>query len=235
MCLILFSVDPDDELHLVVAANRDEQHARPTARADYWPDHPALLAGRDLQAGGTWLGVTTDGRFAAVTNFAEAPPEPIPPKSRGDLTSNFLTSNIACDKYLTEINKRAHEYRGFNLIVSDGKQVFYYSNRDKRIRRLTKGHYGLSNQLLDCNWPKVNSARADLQATREKNYPIEDLFRVLGGRGTEEAHSARFILGPTYGTCASTVVKLHSKGFHFEERCYAPNGEQASGNAFVSD
>ena len=69
----------------------------------------------------------------------------------------------------------------------------------------------------------------------KKNYPIEDLFRVLGDRGTEEAHSARFILGPTYGTCASTVVKLHSKGFHFEERCYAPNGEQASGNAFVSD
>ncbi len=233
MCLILFSVDPDTETHLVVAANRDEQHARPTASADYWSDNPKLLAGRDLQAGGTWLGVTTSGRFAAVTNFAESPPEPIPPRSRGDLTSNFLRGSMSSEDYLTETHSQADEYRGFNLIVSDGTKVCYYSNRDKQIKHLTKGHYGLSNQLLDCDWPKVNSARSELKASQERNYPVKDLFQLLGDKGTDQAHSARFILGLTYGTCASTVVKLHSRGLHFEERCYSASGAQASTNVFT--
>ena len=234
MCLILFSVDPDANNHLVVAANRDELHARPSAHADYWAGHPDLLGGRDLQAGGTWLGVTKKGRFAAVTNFAETPPEPIPPRSRGDLTSNFLKTDISCQEYLTGIHKEASQYRGFNLIVSDGNETYYYSNRNQTIRLLEKGHYGLSNQLLDCNWPKVNAARSELQNAQDDGYPTEDLFRLLANQGTTEPHSARFILGPTYGTCASTVVKIKNTGFHFEERCFAPNGEQQSGNCYVS-
>lgn len=233
MCLILFTVDPNSDVHLVVAANRDEQHARPTATANYWDSHPDLLGGRDLQAGGTWLGITKSGRFAAVTNFAETPLDPVPPRSRGDLTSNFLKGKQSCEAYLLDIHKEANEYRGFNLIISDGKEVFYYSNRDQNIKKLEKGYYGLSNQLLDCNWPKVNSARTDLQETALNRFQNEDLFSLLGDKGTEEPHSARFILGDQYGTCASTVVKMHSTGFHFEERCFSPNGEKKSAEIFV--
>ncbi|MFT6435978.1 MAG: hypothetical protein ACJAVI_004034 [Candidatus Azotimanducaceae bacterium] len=232
MCLILFTVNPNSDLHLVVAANRDEMHSRPTATANYWDSHPDLLAGRDLQAGGTWLGITNSGRFAAVTNFAETPPDPIPPRSRGDLTSKFLKGKQSCEDYLLDIHQKANEYRGFNLIISDGNEVYYYGNRDQNITKLETGYYGLSNQLLDCNWPKVNSARADLKTTASDDFQHQDLFDLLGNKGTDEPHSARFILGQEYGTRASTVVKMHSNGFHFEERCFAPNGQQKSAEFF---
>jgi len=233
MCLILFAVNPDPEFQLVVAANRDESHARPTATADYWENHPYLLGGRDLQAGGTWLGVTQSGRFAAVTNFAETPPDPIPPRSRGDLTSNFLKGEQGCEAYLKTVDQHAHEYRGFNLVISDGNGVYYYSNRNQKILQLQPGYYGLSNQLLDCNWPKVNTARVDLQKTETRHFQSEELFALLAERGTDEPHSARFILGAEYGTCASTVVKLGAQGFYFEERRFNPDGEQKSASVFI--
>lgn len=226
MCLILFAVQPNDQQHLVVAANRDEQHSRETARADYWQDHPNILAGRDLVAGGTWLGVTTGGRFAAVTNFAEPIPEPVPPRSRGELTANFLIGDEDCVTYLERVQKQRLEYRGFNLLISDGKSVYYYSNRSNNITELQAGHYGLSNQLLDCDWPKVNAGREQLKERLESG--SESLFKLLACRGDGSPHSAHFILGDTYGTSVSTVVEMTASETRFEERAFNPKGEQTA-------
>ncbi len=231
MCLILIAVYPNDQEKLIVAANRDEQHARPTRKADYWQDNANILGGRDLQAGGTWLGVANSGRFAAVTNFAEEPPQPLPPRSRGELTSNFLMGETSCEDYLQQVDQEALEYRGFNLIISEGKDVFYYSNRERQVRQLQPGFYGLSNQLLDCDWPKVISARAHLEQLAP-SFDTHALFDLLACRGDNTAFSARFILGEQYGTGASTVVKMNHSGIYFEERNFNNKGQQTDSNNY---
>lgn len=233
MCLILLAVQPGDSHKLVVAANRDEQYARPTAQAAFWDDAPQVLGGRDLQAGGTWLGITRNGRFAAVTNFREDPPEPLPPRSRGELTANFLMSNTACKTYLAQVDRVANEYRGFNLIVSDGEQCFYYSNRDQDILELVPGFYGLSNQLLDCDWPKVIRGRRQLARALEQPFSPDDLFELLFCEGDGEPFSQSFIATESYGTSASTIVCVSNSGdVYFEERNFRSMGERDRVHAY---
>ncbi len=231
MCLILFGVQPSEKLRLVVAANRDEFYGRPASRAGFWDDHPQVLAGRDLQAGGTWLGITTSGRFAAVTNFRETPPDPMPLRSRGDLTSGFLTSEIPATEYLKEISSRGSEYRGFNLIINDGKDTYYYSNRATEFMKLEPGFYGLSNQLLDCDWPKVNKGRDKLSILLDRNISVEEMFsssfELLFDTGDGEAFSNSFIATAEYGTCAATVLTLGNDGnINFQEQGFGQNGRR---------
>lgn len=226
MCLIFLAVKPDDEFSLVVAANRDEQYARPTRQAAFWEDHPHILAGRDLEAGGTWLGVTRAGRFAAVTNFREDPPDPVPPRSRGELTANFLAGTDNPLAYLERVNLDAQEYRGFNLIVSDGQTTAYYSNRERKVRELEAGYYGLSNQLLDCDWPKVTRGRKQVAKIAERGFGVDALFDVLFCPGDGNPFSQSFIATERYGTSASTVVRVAASGqVQFEERNFGPMGE----------
>ncbi len=225
MCLILFAVQPTEDLQLVVAANRDEFHQRDTRPAGIWSESPNILAGKDLAAGGTWLGVTSSGRFAAVTNFAETPPDPLPPGSRGALTTNFLNSDISSKAYLELIQADDGLYRGYNLLVFDGTEVGYYSNRGGAAQILSPGYYGLSNQLLDCHWPKVNSGR-DKLATLGPGFSPQELQALLADRGDSQTpHSARFILGETYGTRAMTLVHLLDEETRFEEIGFGPDGE----------
>jgi uncharacterized protein with NRDE domain len=226
MCLILFAIDQADH-RLVVAANRDEYYARPASRADFWSDHPSVLAGRDLQAGGTWLGVTTGGRFAAVTNFRETPPQPMPPRSRGDLTADFLTGSEAPSEYLARIAQRGHLYRGFNLLIADPSGAYYYSNRGGLPKKLPAGVYGLSNQLLDCDWPKVVGGREKLDALLKRASPIEAqelCFDLLADRGDGRANSPSFIESPEYGTCAATFVRMTSREVQLGERGFKAGG-----------
>ena len=226
MCLILLAVRPNERHRLVVAANRDEQYARPSVQAAWWPGHSHILGGRDLEAGGTWLGVTTTGRFAAVTNFREDPPDPLPPRSRGELTANFLKSTETCEPYLMRVHEMADQYRGFNLIVGDGQGLFYYSNREGDTRELQPGFYGLSNQLLDCDWPKVIRGRRQLAKLAGSGFDPDDLFELLFCKGDGEPFSQSFIATERYGTSASTVVKISSDGdAYFEERNFKPMGE----------
>jgi uncharacterized protein with NRDE domain len=222
MCLILFSWQPDAEYQLVVAANRDEFYDRPSDKAHFWSDKPHILAGRDLQAGGTWLGVTREGRFATVTNFRETPADPLPPRSRGDLTSNFLSSHDAAESYLKEIDQRADEYRGFNLLLGQANNLYYYSNRQRQIQLLPPGNYGLSNQLLDCDWPKVIDGREQLASIVRTSFTTEQLFQLLLDRGQpNEPWSAKFIQTLEYGTCAATVLIIKRNGdVIFEERTF---------------
>lgn len=165
MCLIVVGWQAHPAFPLVVAANRDEFYARPSAPAAYWSDAPEIIAGRDLEASGTWLGVTRQGRFAAVTNVQE--PGIAPGRlSRGELTRNFLQGGQSASDYLGGLERSA--YSGFNLLLSDGKMLCYASNRGPIVQTLEAGVYGLSNHLLDSPWPKLLTARQRFSAALSK-------------------------------------------------------------------
>ena len=160
MCVIFFAFNTRADYPLVLAANRDEFYNRPTAAAGYWEDYPDIYAGRDLVGGGTWLGVTRSGRFAAVTNYRDTKGA-IGTVSRGNLTADFLKGSGPAEEYLEAIKKRAGDFSGFNLIIGEingaRREIFHYSNRGGEIARLKPGIYGLSNHLLNTPWPKVRT------------------------------------------------------------------------------
>ncbi|MBD3647546.1 MAG: NRDE family protein [Pseudomonadales bacterium] len=233
MCLILFGIRPNESYRLALAANRDEFYGRPSAQADFWSDHPDILGGRDLKMGGTWLGVSRSGRFAAVTNFRETPPDPVPPRSRGELTSDFLAGDVSCMDYLDSVDRLAEEYRGFNLVIGEGEHFYYYSNRRREILELESGYYGLSNQLLNCDWPKSIEGRKRLSRLADDDFEPEAMFRLLFDPGNDEPFSASFLASPEYGTCASTVLTISREGdVYFEERNFEAGGKASGSNRF---
>lgn len=227
MCLILFAINPNDEFSLVLAANRDELFARPTQTAAPWIDYPQVIAGRDDEMGGTWLGISKNGRFAAVTNFRETMDEP-PPLSRGELTKDFLISDVNPDAYVDSLQSKQQSYKGFNLLVADAKDCFYFSNRtNEPPKKLKSGYYGLSNQLLDCDWPKVIEGKDKLKDILETpNDPTEPLFTLLTGSGDDRDFSNSFIVGDAYGTRAETVLLVRrNREVFFEERNFVEEGK----------
>jgi uncharacterized protein with NRDE domain len=234
MCLILFAVNPNSRYRLIVAANRDELYARPTQTAGFWDSHPDLLAGQDENMGGTWLGVNKKGAFAAVTNFMETPPDPLPPRSRGDLPTGFLVTDSDPNAYLDRVSSRGNAYKGFNLIVANQDNCSYYGNRAGAPRELGKGYYGVSNQILDCDWPKVIDGRANLtEIISAFDDPSEALFSLLLEQGDDRKFSNSFIAADTYGTRATTVVLIGTDGdVVFEERNFGVNGTPLTSNRF---
>src|SRR3979411_277233 len=164
MCLVLVVWRVHPHYCCLVAANRDEFHARPTAPAGWWPDHPQILAGRDLEAGGTWLGLTRTGRFAALTNYRDAQLRRRQAPSRGELVTGMLESGASVAEYLTYLRDVGANYNGFNLIFSDGERLGIFESVPGTGRELGPGIYGLSNHLLDTPWPKVQNAKSGLQA-----------------------------------------------------------------------
>jgi uncharacterized protein with NRDE domain len=228
MCLILIAWQAHPDYPLVVAANRDEFFARPTAAAAFWPDAPQVLAGRDLEAGGTWLGVSRQRRFAALTNYREGGRQRVDARSRGALVADFLTSRASPVAYLTQLETAAAEYNGFNLVVGDGESLAYYSNRgDGQPRWLKPGIYGLSNHLLDTPWPKLASAKAAFAAALLA-LPAQELFLDLLADqeivpdthlpetgvplAWERILSAVFVRSENYGTRASTLLTIDRDG-----------------------
>lgn len=234
MCLIALAWKVHPAFPLVVAANRDEWRERPTQPAHWWPDHPQLLAGRDLQAGGTWMGITKDGRFAAVTNFRDPSDKRSTARSRGGLVSEFLLGVQSPLDYLEQLAPHAREYNGFNLIVGDGRSLHYYGSRENAARAIEPGIHGLSNHLLDEPWPKVVHAREAMRRALDETAPAEPLFDLLSspdvvpdgelprtgvGLAWERRLSAALITGEDYGTRASSVLVVNADGdFEFEER-----------------
>ena len=206
MCLILVAWRTQPGHALVVAANRDEFHGRAAAPAAFWEDQPGILAGRDLEARGTWMGVSRGGRFAAVTNFRGAH-EPRAAESRGALVARFLENGHAAGSYLRAITPTA--YRGFNLLVCDGEELWAMSNRGGAPRRLEPGVYGLGNTVIDA--PEVEGSKRRFARALEAGTAVEPLFTVLA-----EAK----ILNPVYGTRCSTV----SFGRRYAERSFAADG-----------
>ena len=215
MCLIVLAWRAHPDLPLVVAANRDEFHARPAARAAFWDDHPQILAGRDLEARGTWMGISRTGKFAAVTNYRGAT-EARAIESRGALVSRFLSNGQQTEAYVRGLEK--DRYSGFNLLAADGEQLWWMSNRQTERsgepRRLEPGIYGLGNALLDA--PEVDSIKKAFAADLKTGAAVESLFALL--------HKAR-ILNSQYGTRCSTVL-LKGSRTRYVERSFAPDGAE---------
>jgi uncharacterized protein with NRDE domain len=208
MCLILMAWKVHRAFPLVVAANRDELHARPSAAAGFWTDHPPVLAGRDLQAGGTWLGVSRAGRFASVTNYRGGH-DPQAAESRGALVSRFLLGDEAPEKFIAGLKPAG--YSGFNLLLADRDEFWWLSNRGDGAKRLAPGHYALGNFLLDS--PDVQPIKARFAATAPS---VEPLFSVL---------AAAKIVAPVYGTRCSTVAIADDSGrLQFAERTFDAPG-----------
>jgi len=245
MCLVLIALDSHPDYPLIVAANRDEFYDRPTAPAGFWDDAPAILAGRDLKAGGTWLGINRRGRFAAVTNYRQGRRERPAPRSRGHLVSGFLTTSTGVREYIERAEADAALYNGFNLIAGDAGELLYCSNREGHARALEYGVYGLSNHLLDTAWPKVTSTKSALDAllTNDAAELIPGLFVLLDDRRQAADHllpqtgvspewerllSSAFIVADGYGTRSSTVVLVGRDGrVVFVERTFASGGAPA--------
>ncbi len=155
MCLILIAYKAHPDHDLIVLSNRDEFYDRPTRPAHFWESNPKMLAGLDERYGGTWLGVTHDGRVAMLTNFREGLVEDTRTRSRGDLVREYLAKEKSPDKFLEDVAHDAGDFAGFNLVVGDQSGLYYFSNRAAGIQELNSGIYGLSNHLLDSPWPKV--------------------------------------------------------------------------------
>ena len=248
MCLLVIAVRQQDKLPLIVAGNRDEFHTRPTQAARWWPDNPNVLGGRDLQAGGTWLALHRNGRFAAVTNFRDARREKAGLRSRGGLVTGFLDADTGVVDYLESIDRDA--YAGFNLVVSDGRSAGYLSNRGAGMRELPPGIYGLSNATLDDPWTKVTRTKIRLGALiDDDNVNQTSLMRMLDDRekaSVDEvetnglsftmAHTltAPFIVHPDYGTRCSTVMTVDDAGrVQFLERRFGPDGRANGESKFA--
>jgi len=228
MCLIVFAWKLLPTCPLIMAANRDEFFNRPAKAADWWEDYPDVYAGRDLQEGGTWLGINRQGRFAALTNIRNGQPRRADLRSRGELVAGYLDSEQSAEDYLAKVQQTADQYNGFNLLIGDGEHVFWFSNENgSKALKLQPGIYGLSNGSLDTPWPKVVRAKAQFSSLLCQGAPDDAYFDMLSD--TTHAADNRLpdtgvslewerllspicIESPDYGTRASTLLKVHGAG-----------------------
>lgn len=229
MCLIVFAWQVIPGMPLIAAGNRDEFYDRPATPAAWWNDYPQVYAGRDLQGGGTWMGVTREGRFAAITNIRSPSEKRRDAPSRGELVANYLTGQTAPEDYIAEIAGQAETFNGFNLLVGNRNKLIWYSNAGHDDPRngqpLPPGIYGLSNCTLDTPWPKVVRTKAQFASLLCQGAPADAYFEML--TDTTRASDCRLpktgvsielerllssvcIESPNYGTRASTVVQLYA-------------------------
>lgn len=238
MCLINFQFQEHPNYKLIVAANRDEFYKRPTAQADFWIDEPTILAGRDLLQNGTWLGITVNGRFAALTNYRDPAQMKENKISRGEIITDYLAGNISATDYLKSLDLKKEDYNGFNLILGNQDQLFYYNNIEGKIVHITSGTYGLSNHFLNTPWPKVTNGKKMLHdyVLNEQLIQPEALFTILSHDliakdsllpktgidiKLERQLSSLFIKTEAYGTRSSTVLLIDQEdNVTFVERTY---------------
>jgi len=255
MCLIIFAYQTDPRFPLVVAANRDELFARPTAQAALWTDEESgqqILSGRDKQAGGTWLGTTQSGRFAAVTNIRDPSQTERRPRSRGDLTRQYLAGKHSPAQYCSHLTSSYNQFAGYNLLVGDNDSLFYVNNHEEKVWELEPGVYGLSNGLLNSSWPKVDKGKTRLQTLmrQAEKLTTDALLAMMGDRSQakdadlpntgisveiERKLSSAFILNPEreYGTLCSTALIVDQSGAtRFSEQNFDSLGNKTQGHAF---
>lgn len=232
MCIATFALGSSADLPLVFAANRDEVHTRPTAEADWWADDTAVLGGRDLVAGGSWLAIDRRGRLAAVTNIPSNESHERP-RSRGTLVRDFLTADASAADFVADVAAQAAEYSPFNFLAYDGHEL-HYVGTDSVPRQIEPGVHALSNASFGEDWPKIRSARAGLSESLEGDSLEVALFELLmqGADGTakevsrDQRRNKLFIKDPRHGTRSSTVVLLGADGtVRFAERSFTATGE----------
>lgn len=248
MCLIAFALNEHPDYPLILVANRDEFYERPTVCAEYWEDAPQVLAGRDLRGGGTWMGANKSGKITAVTNYRDPQNINESAKTRGDLTKDYLTTEISVWPYLRQVEQEAAAYNGFNLLLFEQNKAFYLSNYAEGIRELDRGVFGLSNALLDTPWPKLSRLKNRLQETIQGDFDVNNLLDLLTESETapddalpatgvpyewEKALSAICIATPTYGTCCSTVILVDKEGkLFFTEKSFPVGAREAQTHSF---
>lgn len=246
MCCLFLALGRHPHLRLVVAANRDEFYGRATEPAQFWGDADQILAGRDLEQGGTWLGVTRGGRFAAVTNFREPGRAKPDAPSRGHLVRDFLQGRDSPEQYLADLAQIGTNYNGFSIVVGSVGQLMYYSNRGQGPLQLDSGLYGLSNHLLDTTWPKIRRGKDKLEQllAMPAGPSPSDLLNLLQDRTVaddqelpqsglalrqERVLSPIFVATESYGTRSSTVIRLSCNGsLDFTERTFPSHSEAAT-------
>jgi uncharacterized protein with NRDE domain len=251
MCLLIAAHRACPGYRLIVAANRDEFHGRATAAAEHWSDQPAILAGRDLEGGGTWLGLNVAGRFATVTNVRSANPVRRGPRSRGLIVSDFLLADHDAHTYVRQLMPAACDYDGFNLLAWDGSALSWLSNQASAPRTLSPGIYALSNAMLDTPWPKTERLRRTFMQVMDKHAhdPVPALLAVLRdtaqaddtqlpdtgiGADRERWLSSIFIEGETYGTRCSSVLTISDAGqVNFHERRYDRDAQTTGDSRFA--
>jgi uncharacterized protein with NRDE domain len=240
MCLILFAYRSHPRYPLILGANRDEFYERPTAPASFWENESDILAGRDLKNGGTWLGVTKSGRMAAITNYRDPSTLKEDAPSRGILVGGFLRGDESPEEYTRRIRPDTDRYNSFNLILGDGKALFFFASTTGAFVEILPGVRGISNHLLDTPWPKVERGKKllkDLTSDR-RDFSTEKIFDILAdtsrpgdrdlpdtgvGIDWERVLSPVFIRSDVYGTRSSTVILIDREGnVRFIERSFSP-------------
>lgn len=248
MCLIVFAYKTHPNYQLVLAANRDEFYDRPTSIAGWWEDYPDVLGGRDLQAMGTWMGMSKNGRFASVTNYRDLSNIKEDAKSRGDLPVNFLTGDQSAKAYGHELEETGAQYNGYNLLAFDDSMV-HFSNYENKVNELGSGIYGLSNALLDTPWPKVQKSKKRLSELMGTGFELEDLITMMQDEEVanddqlpstgltlekERALSPMSIRTDGYGTCCTTALTIDNEGqVRFIEKSY-PFGSGKEGSEYFT-
>jgi uncharacterized protein with NRDE domain len=249
MCLIFIALKHHSKYKLITAANRDEFYDRKTAPASFWNGQPSILGGRDLEALGTWLGITRNGRICMVTNFRDLKNIRPNAPSRGKLVTDFLLDSVSGEVYLNKLQPHAKRYNGFSLIAGTVDSLHYFSNYRDGVILLNSGLFGLSNHLLETPWPKVEKGKRRIQdLLKSPTVHPDELFEVLGdtsvaddkllpdtgvGLERERALSAAFIKSPGYGTRSSTVILVdYDNHVTFAERVYDPLTSRASEQTF---
>ncbi|MGF6952647.1 uncharacterized protein with NRDE domain [Neobacillus sp. B4I6] len=241
MCLIVFAYRVHPVYKLLVAANRDEFYGRSTALAHYWEDSPDILAGRDLEKMGTWMGVTTSGRFAALTNYRDPKEVTEGKRSRGELVADALKHKGNIKDYMQSLVKKKDLYPGYNLLAGDGTELYYYSNKGQELQKVEPGIYGVSNHLLNTEWPKVQKGKEGMSKiiNGEQVELVERLLSLLQNADQapdellphtgvslewERMLSPLFIKSGNYGTRSSTVMLMSDKEIQYMERVFTKDG-----------
>jgi uncharacterized protein with NRDE domain len=228
MCLILFSLNNHPTYRLVLAANRDEFYERPAELANFWEEYPNLLAGKDISAGGTWLGLTTEGKFSALTNYRDINNLKKNAPTRGNLVLNYLINQYKPEEYIDTFKGNEDSYNGFNLLLGKLDELYYYSNVSKTFLKVNNGVHGLSNAFLDSSWQKVEKGKEKLnnilkksiiqpnqlfEIMHDKDIVADNLLPNTGvGLEWERKLSSMFIQTPKYGTRCTTIILLDKDG-----------------------
>ena len=257
MCLLVLAWQAHPRYRLILAANRDEFHERPSAPLARWADRPSILGGRDLRAGGTWLALDQERRLGVVTNYRDLQPSPPGAPSRGELIPNYLLQADGAVASTARLAPGADAYAGFNLLLFDERELSYLTNRaTPPVRTMPPGIYALSNHLLDTPWPKVTRVRRGFESWLGHTGPkgaapdTAGLFALLADRthapdqaelphsglsaDWERVLSSPFVLNPSYGTRSSTVVLLERQGgASIQERRFGPGGQLTGETTFV--
>ncbi|MCK9291237.1 MAG: NRDE family protein [Bacteroidales bacterium] len=252
MCLIALAYQVHPGYPLILIANRDEFYERPTREARFWVEegHPDILAGKDLLAGGTWMGVQKTGKWAALTNYRDLTRLKSDPPSRGELVLNYLKSNLSPDEYIRHLQPGAAAYNDFNLLIGDNQHILHYSNFSGKTTQLKPGIHGLSNALLNTPWHKTELLKARLEETiRHNKLDTNTLFQLLTNetmadddqlpetglsKEMEKAISPAFIITEKYGTRCSTLLLIDENGHMvFTERRFKPASRQIIGETEI--